>query len=251
MALWVVYSLARLLADTSMQPALERANDLLHVEDLVGISWEIPLNRLFTDHRVLGLIGSYWYATLHYVVTAAVLIWLWRLGADRYGPARRALRSAPCSACSPTSACRPRRRGSSAGTSTCSACTPPTAGGARRLGAARSRRAHQRAGRVPVAARRLGAVGRAGAAGLRHPEVGARARLGLRRRHRRRHRRHRQPLGDRRAGRLAGGRDGLVRGAVLAEVDRSARNRSEISRHGVQWSGCELMEESSCGPGRS
>jgi len=89
--LWVVYSLARLLANTDMQPALNRANDLLHVEDLLGISWEVSLNQLFTDHRVLGLAGSYWYATLHYIVTAGVLIWLWRLGADRYGPARRAL----------------------------------------------------------------------------------------------------------------------------------------------------------------
>ena len=88
---WVVYSLARLLADTNMKPALERANELVHVESIIGIQWEITLNRLFTDHRVLGLIGSYWYATLHYVVTAAVLIWLWRLGYDRYGPARRAL----------------------------------------------------------------------------------------------------------------------------------------------------------------
>ena len=91
LALWVFYSLARLLADTSMQPALDRANDLLHVEDLLGISWETPVNQLFTDHRVIGLVGSYWYASLHYVVTAAVLVWLWRLGADRYGPARRAL----------------------------------------------------------------------------------------------------------------------------------------------------------------
>ena len=91
LALWVFYSLARLLANTSLQPALDRANDLLHVEDLLGISWEVPLNQLFTDHRVIGLIGSYWYASLHYVVTAAVLVWLWRLGADRYGPARRAL----------------------------------------------------------------------------------------------------------------------------------------------------------------
>lgn len=91
LVLWVIYSLARLLADTSMKPALQRANDLLHVEDLLGISWEVSLNQLFSDHRVLGLAGSYWYATLHYVVTAAVLVWLWRLGADRYGPARRAL----------------------------------------------------------------------------------------------------------------------------------------------------------------
>jgi hypothetical protein len=89
--LWIIYSLARLLADTSMGPALDRANDMLHIEKLIGIEWELPLNQLFTDHRVLGLAGSYWYASLHYVVTAAVLIWLWRLGADRYGPARRAL----------------------------------------------------------------------------------------------------------------------------------------------------------------
>jgi len=91
LGLWVLYSLARLLADTNMDPALQRANELLHVESLMGIQWEIPLNRLFSDHRILGLAGSYWYATLHYVVTAGVLIWLWRLGADRYGPARRAL----------------------------------------------------------------------------------------------------------------------------------------------------------------
>lgn len=88
---WVVYSLARLLADTSMQPALARANELLHVEGVMGIQWEFALNQMFTDHRMLGLLGSYWYATLHYVVTALVLVWLWRLGADRYGPARRAL----------------------------------------------------------------------------------------------------------------------------------------------------------------
>lgn len=91
MGLWVLYSLARLLADTNMDPALHRANELLHLEGLMGIQWEVPLNQLFTDHRLIGLAGSYWYATLHYVVTAAVLIWLWRLGADRYGPARRAL----------------------------------------------------------------------------------------------------------------------------------------------------------------
>jgi hypothetical protein len=91
LGLWVFYSLARLVADTNMVPALDRANELLHVESILGIQWEGPLNQLFSDHQVLGLAGSYWYATLHYLVTGAVLIWLWRLGADRYGPARRAL----------------------------------------------------------------------------------------------------------------------------------------------------------------
>ena len=89
--LWVIYSLARLLADTDMQSALARARDLLHLEGLVGIQWEVPLNELFADHDSLGLVASYWYATMHYLVTGAILIWLWRKGADRYGPARRAL----------------------------------------------------------------------------------------------------------------------------------------------------------------
>lgn len=91
LSLWVVYSLARLLADTDMTEAFGRARHLLHLEGLVGLQWEVPLNRLFTDHSWLGLLASYWYASMHYVVTGLVLIWLWRLGADRYGPARRAL----------------------------------------------------------------------------------------------------------------------------------------------------------------
>lgn len=91
LALWVVYSLARLVADTSMKPALGRAHELLQFEQGIGLHWEVPLNQFFVDYKIIGLVGSYWYASLHYVVTAAMLVWLWRLGADRYGPARRAL----------------------------------------------------------------------------------------------------------------------------------------------------------------
>ncbi len=89
--LWGAYSFSRLLADTAMGPALARARDLLRIENLLGIHWELPINQLFTSNQVLGLVGSYWYATLHYLVTGAVLLWLYRLGSSTYVPARRAL----------------------------------------------------------------------------------------------------------------------------------------------------------------
>ena len=91
LSLWVAYSLSRLFADAAMGPALARAHDLLHIERHLGIHWELSLNRLFIDHDAIGLIGSYWYATLHYIVTGAVLLWLYRLGTRSYVPARRAL----------------------------------------------------------------------------------------------------------------------------------------------------------------
>ena len=91
LSLWVAYSLSRLFADADMDPAMARAQELLHIERHLGIHWELPLNQLFIDHDVLGLIGSYWYATLHYVVTGTVLLWLYRLGRHCYVPARRAL----------------------------------------------------------------------------------------------------------------------------------------------------------------
>lgn len=91
LSLWVAYSLSRLFADANMGPALARARDLLHIERHLGIHWELPLNQLFIDNAAIGLVASYWYATLHYIVTGAVLLWLYRLGRHCYVPARRAL----------------------------------------------------------------------------------------------------------------------------------------------------------------
>jgi len=91
LGLWAAYSLSRLLADTAMTPALHRAHELLDIEKNLGIHWELPLNHLFSAHAALGLVGSYWYATLHYIVTGIVLLWLYRVGTHTYVPARRAL----------------------------------------------------------------------------------------------------------------------------------------------------------------
>ena len=91
LSLWGAYSLSRLFADTAFVPAMNRANELVRAETGLGLNWELSLNQLFVNHDWIGLVASYWYATLHYAVTAAVLLWLYRRGPHRYVPARRAL----------------------------------------------------------------------------------------------------------------------------------------------------------------
>lgn len=90
--LYAGYSAARLLADDSTSAAHARAVALESLERTLGLDVEASLNRLFLDSEAIRLAASYWYATLHYVVTVAVLVWLYRRGrAGSYLPARRAL----------------------------------------------------------------------------------------------------------------------------------------------------------------
>jgi membrane-associated phospholipid phosphatase len=86
-----VYSAARTLADGNVPKAVARATDLERIERFLHLPGEMWLNQLATVHAWFGLVADYWYASLHYVVTAGVLLWLFRRGHDVYLPARRAL----------------------------------------------------------------------------------------------------------------------------------------------------------------
>ncbi|WP_162891353.1 phosphatase PAP2 family protein [Aeromicrobium sp. A1-2] len=89
--LYVGYSASRLLASNDFAPARGRAIDVLDFEKVWRIDAEGWLNDKFVQHDWLGLFGSFWYATTHYIVTAAVLIWIYRRSASEYVTARRAL----------------------------------------------------------------------------------------------------------------------------------------------------------------
>jgi hypothetical protein len=89
--LYVGYSASRLLASDEFAPARGRALDILTVEKTLRLDVESWLNDLFVDHDWIGLMGSFWYATTHYVITAAVLLWIYRRSATEYVTARRAL----------------------------------------------------------------------------------------------------------------------------------------------------------------
>jgi membrane-associated phospholipid phosphatase len=90
-ALYVGYSSSRLLASDNAGAAKHRAMQILRIEQATGLDIEHALNNFFAQHDVVGLLGCYWYATAHYVLTLVVLVWLYLKGQHAYLPARRAL----------------------------------------------------------------------------------------------------------------------------------------------------------------
>lgn len=89
--LYVGYSLTRLVASDDLATAVDRAASLLRTESWTGLDLERPLNVLFLEHGWLGVLGSYHYATAHYLVTLVLVVVLHRRGGALYLPARRAL----------------------------------------------------------------------------------------------------------------------------------------------------------------
>ncbi|WP_062520303.1 phosphatase PAP2 family protein [Demequina silvatica] len=92
--LYVLYSLVRSLASDSMAIATGNARDILAVERVLRLDVEQAWNAFFVDHHALAVASSFYYASAHFLVTAGVLIWLWRTRRPLYGLARTALAGA-------------------------------------------------------------------------------------------------------------------------------------------------------------
>jgi PAP2 superfamily len=75
---YVLYELVRAWAPTNPIPAFRHAARIIHLEKITHIDIELPLNRVFSTHALLGSFSGYWYAILHFLVTPLVLLWLWR-----------------------------------------------------------------------------------------------------------------------------------------------------------------------------
>ncbi|MEU3838997.1 phosphatase PAP2 family protein [Streptomyces sp. NPDC028635] len=82
------YSAGRLLARGDVSDAVDHGLALLRVEKFLHINAEHPLNRLFTRTPWLGIPADFWYASLHYLVTPALLVWMFRAHAAHYRRAR-------------------------------------------------------------------------------------------------------------------------------------------------------------------
>ncbi|WP_409471938.1 phosphatase PAP2 family protein [Streptomyces sp. HC307] len=85
---YACYSAGRLLARGDVSTAVDHGLAILRIEKVLHINAEHPLNRLFTREAWLGIPADFWYASLHYLVTPALLIWLFRSRTKHYRAAR-------------------------------------------------------------------------------------------------------------------------------------------------------------------
>ncbi|MFE9773002.1 phosphatase PAP2 family protein [Streptomyces sp. NPDC005931] len=85
---YACYSAGRLVVRGDVADAVDHGLAILRIEQALYLNAEHPLNRLFTREPWLGVPADFWYASLHYLVTPAVLVWLFRSRAVHYRAAR-------------------------------------------------------------------------------------------------------------------------------------------------------------------
>ncbi|MFD7434229.1 phosphatase PAP2 family protein [Streptomyces sp. NPDC059861] len=85
---YACYSAGRLFARGDVTTAVDHGLAILRMEKALHLNAEHPLNRLFTREAWIGIPADFWYASLHYLVTPALLVWLFRSRAVQYRAAR-------------------------------------------------------------------------------------------------------------------------------------------------------------------
>jgi hypothetical protein len=75
---YVLYTLIRNSVTAEESDAVRHARTLVRIERDLGIFHEHPVNAFVAGHAWLAYFCNYYYATLHFIVTIAVGIWLYR-----------------------------------------------------------------------------------------------------------------------------------------------------------------------------
>lgn len=82
------YSGTRSVADANVADAMRMGQDLLRLEVFLHIDIELALNRWLLDVPAVAVICCYYYATLHFIVTPALLVWTHRRNTQNYAQIR-------------------------------------------------------------------------------------------------------------------------------------------------------------------
>jgi hypothetical protein len=93
-ALYLAYSRTRRYVPRHKTAALHRAREVLHAERLMHVDIELTINHAVDRVNWLVVGMNYYYATLHFIVTPCVLVWVYARRPDHYRSVRTALYSA-------------------------------------------------------------------------------------------------------------------------------------------------------------
>jgi hypothetical protein len=86
-----LYSLVRNAVPEHERAAFTRAGELLSLERRLHIGVEQAVNAFVASRDALAYVCNYYYATLHFVVTIGVMVWLYRRHSLRYRSLRTVL----------------------------------------------------------------------------------------------------------------------------------------------------------------
>ena len=88
---YCIYDTSRFFVEGRQATAFAHGARVLNLEAGLDVAWEQTVNNAIAAHRLLAVPADYLYATLHYVVTPLVLIWMWRRHRNDYSRARTTL----------------------------------------------------------------------------------------------------------------------------------------------------------------
>ncbi|MDO4888040.1 MAG: phosphatase PAP2 family protein [Actinomycetaceae bacterium] len=75
---YFLYSVIRNAAPEQEALAVAHAYDIIEIEDVMGIGFELDVNRFFDQHTALAVFSNYFYAVAFSATTILTLIVLWR-----------------------------------------------------------------------------------------------------------------------------------------------------------------------------
>ncbi|MCW2601334.1 MAG: hypothetical protein JWM02_3163 [Frankiales bacterium] len=88
---YVAYAVIRVLAPHRVVVSYEHAYQIVGFEQAFGLFHELGFNGFLSEHPDLEIASAYYYATLHFIVTPLLLVWVWKRRTWLYAPLRSAL----------------------------------------------------------------------------------------------------------------------------------------------------------------
>src|SRR3954452_14759639 len=86
-----LYTLGRNAIPEQQTIAFRHGRAIQHMQDILQLNWELSINKFVARTEWLAQVMNYYYATLHFLVTIGVMVWLFARRSHVYRGARTVL----------------------------------------------------------------------------------------------------------------------------------------------------------------